>query len=170
MKKVIENIVIVILIIVISLMSVLLLSYNEYHVSQFGNKSLLIANSDMLNFKKGSLLVVKVVDEDDIKEDDYVFYCDTTSKNVTTVLARVSKVIKSKSDYKVILSNGIEVNSKYILGTNRSTKEYMYIGSILKIFESKVGNLLLIVIPAFLLFIYELVNVIIEYKRKEQKK
>ena len=59
MKKVIENIIIGILIIVISLMSVLLLSYNEYHVSQFGNKSLLIANSDMLDYQKGSLLIVK---------------------------------------------------------------------------------------------------------------
>lgn len=167
MKKIVENIVIVVLIAVISLMSVLLLSYNEYHVSQFGNKSLLIANSDLLNYKKGSLLVVKMVNGYDIDENDYVFYCDTTSNDVITVLSKVKSVIKNKDDYKVILTNGIEVDSKYILGTNKSTKEYKNIGSVLKIFESKIGNLVLIVIPAFLLFIYELVNVILEYKRKE---
>lgn len=149
-------------------MSVLLLSYNEYHVSQFGNKSLLIANSDMLDYQKGSLLIVKKVNYEEIKVDDYIFYCDVSSLNVVTVLAKVSSVVPNKNEYKVILNNGIEVSSEYILGTNRSTNEYKNVGSVLRIFESKIGNLVLIVIPAFLLFIYELINVILEYKNSKK--
>lgn len=165
MKKIIENVIIIILIVIVLLMSIILLSYNEYHVSQFGDKSLLIANNNMLDYKKGSLLIIENVNYEEIKIGDYIFYYDTTGDNVVTVLAKVSEVNHSKDKYKVVLSSEISIDQEYILGTNKSTKEYRYIGSILKIFESKIGNLFLIVIPAFLLFVYELIDLILQYKK-----
>ncbi len=165
MRKIFESVIIIFLIIIILLMSLLLLSYNEYHVSQFGDYSLLIANSDMLGYKKNSLLVVKSVELKDIKENDYVFYCERRENDVKTVLSNVKRV--SVDQDKVILTNGTSVDKKYLIGTNKSTKEYKKIGFLLSVLESKKGNLFFIVIPAFLLFSYELYNIIREYRENK---
>ncbi len=169
MKKFIENVVIIFLVIVVLFMSILLLSYNEYHVSQFGNKSLLIVNNDLLDYKKGSLLIVKKVPTKEIKADDYIFYCDMTNSEVMAVVANVRDIKPFNDGYKVILTNGIIVDSKYVIGTTKETKEIKYIGSVLRVLESKVGNFFLIVLPAGLLFIYELVSLILEYKGNKGK-
>ena len=80
MKRVIGNIITVILVIIIIFMSVLLLSHNEHQVSQFGNKTLLIVDEDMLDYKAGSLLVVTKKDASNIQPNDYIFYYDINNK------------------------------------------------------------------------------------------
>lgn len=166
MKRIIGNIFVILVVVVIILMSVLLLSYNQFRVSQFGDTTLLIVDSKMMNYKKGSLLAVKSVEASKVKEGDYIFYYDTASQPVKTVLVQIKgkDIGVDKNDVDFILPDDSRVNSLYMIGTPSSTKEYEHIGGILGLLESKWGNLFLVVIPAFLLFMYELFNVILEFK------
>lgn len=166
MKKVIGNILVCIVVLIIIFMSVLLLSYNEYRVSEFGNKTLLIVDSKMMNYKKGSLLVVEEMEASEVKEGDFIFYYDTSKKPVKTVLVQVKSMNKGtdKNDIDFVLPDDSVVNSAYLIGSPSTTKEYEKVGGVLGLLESKWGNMFLVVIPAFLLFMYELFNVVLEFK------
>lgn len=174
MKRIIGNIFTILVVIIIIVMSVLLLSYNEYRVSQFGNNTLLIVDNDMLNFKKGSLLIVEGCDPKEVKAGDYVFYYDTSSKKVSTVLSKIESIYKTEQgEISFTLPNEFILEGEYIIGKKEDTKEYKNIGAVLSVLESKWGNLFLVVLPAFILFVYEIINVIIEvkkYKNRGKKK
>ena len=53
-----------------------LLNYNDYKITEFGNKSLIIVNDDTLKdkYKKGSLLVVDKTNAKDIKSGDEIIF------------------------------------------------------------------------------------------------
>ena len=166
MRRVIGNIITVILVIIIIFMSVLLLSHNEHQVSQFGNKSLLIVDEDMLDYKAGSLLVVTKKDASNIQPNDYIFYYDITNKT-KTVLGLVNDVYDVNfGQYSFTVNNDQIVDEVDIIGRSADTKEYKGWGSILSVLESKYGNLFLVVLPAFLLFVYELINFIVEARSR----
>lgn len=174
MKRIIGNIFTILVVIIIIVMSVLLLSYNEYRVSQFGDNTLLIVDNDMLNFESGSLLVVKGCDPSEVKAGDYVFYYDTSSKKVSTVLSKIESIYKTEQgEISFTLPNEYILEGEYIIGKKEDAKEYKNVGAVLSVLESKWGNLFLVVLPAFILFVYEIINVIIEvkkYKNRGKKK
>lgn len=166
MRRVIGNIITVILVIIIIFMSVLLLSHNEHQVSQFGNKSLLIVDEDMLDYKAGSLLVVTKKDASNIQPNDYIFYYDITNKT-KTVLGLVNDIYDvTFGQYSFTVNNDQIVDEVDIIGRAADTKEYKGWGSVLSVLESKYGNLFLVVLPAFLLFVYELINFIVEARSR----
>ena len=166
MRRVIGNIITVILVIIIIGMSVLLLSHNSHQVSQFGNKSLLIVDEDMLDYKAGSLLVVTKKDASNIQPNDYIFYYDMNNKT-KTVLGLVNDIYDvTFGQYSFTVNNDVIVDEVDIIGKATDTKEYKGWGSVLSVLESKYGNLFLVVLPAFLLFVYELINFIVEARSR----
>ena len=171
MKKVIENIFIFIVLVIIIGMSVLLLSYNEFKVSEFGNKTLLIIDEDMKDFKEGSLLVVEKKRSDKYESGDYVFYYDTSKEPVRTMFSPVIDLydtVNGESSY--IVGDDYVVNETHIIGKSDNVKEYKNIGSVLSILESKWGNLFLVVVPAFVLFMYEIFNLVYEISKAKNSK
>jgi hypothetical protein len=167
MKRIIGNIITVILVIIILFMSVLLLSHNDHQVSQFGNKTLLIVDEDMLDYKSGSLLIVTKKEAKNIQPGDYIFYYDVNNKT-KTVLGLVNDIYDVDfGQYSFTVNNDIIVDETSIIGRANDTKEYKGWGNILSVLESKYGNLFLVVLPAFLLFIYELINFIVEARSRK---
>lgn len=167
MKEIIGKVFVFLVVIVIIFMSVLLLSYNDYRVSQFGDNTLLIVDKPMHEYKEGSLLIIKKGDLKEIKKGDLLFFYDTSGNPVKTVLAQIKDVINNsqvEDDIDFVLPNDTMVNSKYVIGSTKTTKEYKKIGKVLGVLESKWGNLFLVVVPAFMLFMYELFSVILEAK------
>lgn len=165
MRKVIGNLITVVLIVMIVGMSLLLLSYNEFRVSEFGNNTILLIDDKLLDYEAGSLLIVNKGKIDEIKKGDFVFYYDTSSTRVKTVLTQVKEVNpKIAGEASFTLINDYILNEEYVIGTTKHTKEIKNLGTILSILESKWGFLFLVVIPALMLFLYELLNVIIEVK------
>lgn len=171
MKRIIGNIFVSIVVVIIIIMSLLLLSYNKYKVTELGNKTLLILDEDMMDYKEGSLLVVEKKKSNEYKAGDYVFFYDTSSSNVKTVLAPVISLYQEFGGEKsYIIGEDLVVNDVDIIGKKDNTKEYKGLGSVLSVLESKWGNLFLVVVPAFILFIYEIYNLIVEIKLYKLRK
>lgn len=172
MKRIIIDTIIIIYVVIVLGMSLLLLNYNEYKVTEIGKYTLLLVDDDMYNYKEGSVLLVKKAKVKDIKAGDLIFYYDTSSQPVKTVLVEVSDVNAStdEDDVDFVLPNGSYVNSSYVFGTTKTTTEKKGWGTVLSVFESKWGNLFLIVVPAFFIFMYELINFIFEIKMAKEER
>lgn len=144
-------------------MTVLLLNYNDYGVTQFGDSSLILINKKISNdtYKEGDLVVVESAKIEDYKIGEYIFTYRVGADRIPVV--QVGKVgnIYPEED-AISFENGETYSSEFIAGT--AVKQYGKIGGVLSIIESKWGFLFIVLIPVFLIFIYEVYALIIEIK------
>ena len=150
-----------------------LLNYNDYKITEFGNKSLIIVNEDTLegSYKKGSLLIVDKNAKNVDKVDNIIFY-NTKNNEVNIAISKVigTEVITEKESTYTVEGN-VEISSQYLIGSTEDVKVVPYVGSILGILESRVGFLIFIIFPITLAFLYEiyvLVNEIKETKKEAE--
>lgn len=144
-----------------------LIGYNDYNITQFGKKSLIIVEDNSLkpNFNKGDLLVITRNDNNDVKVNDMVFFYNNYNEEVSVNLAKVLKTRKiTDSEYTFTIEGDYDVSSEYFIGKADTTKTYSNIGSILNILTSRFGYLFIFILPILLLFIYEIVVIIKEVK------
>lgn len=170
MKKVLKifgGILVTIYILIAVVLTACLLTYNDYKISVFGDRSLIILEDNELapKYKKGSLLIVKKNSNDDIKQGDEIFFYNTYKNKVVVNVSKVNKVKKVTDTETTYTINGkYEISSQYVIGKADTTTVINDVGSILSVLESKWGFLLVIVFPISLLFIYELYIIIREIK------
>ena len=127
MRRIIGNVITVILVIIIIFMSVLLLSHNEYQVSQFGKYTLLIVDEDMLDYKSGSLLIVTKKQASNIQAGDYVFYYDRSGAKVKPVLGFVNELYDvSFGKYSFKVNNDVIVDEEDIIAKIRAELKLRY--------------------------------------------
>ncbi len=166
MNKVIDifkKILIVIYLIFTIIMTVLLLNFNKYAVSQFDETSLVIVKKSFASetYKRGSLAVVESKKIEDYKEGEEVFVYHLDGKGGADILLGVVGKAYPEQD-AITFKNGATYSSEFIIGTGE--KIYANIGTILSIIESKWGFLFIILVPNFFLFIYQLYSLIVEIK------
>lgn len=166
MKKVgsiLLDVVVTIWFIIAVFVTVCLLSYNEFKVTVFGNKSLIIVDSDELEplYKEGDLLVIKRTSDSKIEVGDEVFYYNTSKDSETMIFTdkvqEKETVTKTETTYTL---NGSRVSGEYILGSTASTKAYSGVGTILGILTSKWGYMFLVIFPTLFAIIYEIMMII----------
>jgi len=165
--KVIKGIIIGIIGVIFSLfaigMTVLLFSYNDYGVTEFGDKSLIMINDEIASetFLKGDLVITekKKVDELVVGDQIFVYQVDTQG-NVTIDLGTVGEIYEE--DESVAFENGDTYAMEFVAGT--SYKTYPKIGGYLSIIESRIGFLFMVLVPSFVVFIYSLYSLIVEIK------
>ena len=151
-------------------MTVLLLSYNDYGLSEFGNKTLILMTDDIYseNYKKGDLVVVEKRGfsrnggyTDVIEQGDEIFAIRVDAYgNAYVEVGVVGKIYEDEQ--AIAFENGSTFALKFVLGEAVDT--YPNIGGFLSIIESKWGFLFLVLVPCFLIFIYEIYSLIIEIK------
>lgn len=144
-------------------MTVLLLNYNKYGLTQFGNTTLVMINDEIASetFKKGDLVLVKSRKIENLKLGDEIFvYRIISSNKVTVEVGKVGEVYLEED--AVAFENGDMFSKQFIIGT--SDKVYNEIGTYLSIVESKWGFLFLVLVPCLLIFIYEIYALIVEIK------
>ena len=78
----------------------------------------------------------------------------------------VGKVYESEND--ISFENGSTFDMKLVIGTPE--KVYKNIGSVLSIVNSKWGFLFIILVPCFLIFIYQIYELVIEIKFGKEEK
>ena len=160
----------VIIIIYVVLVTMFVLCKNKYGYTQFGDYSFanidLIAEKNVKDTKKGDLLVVK--NSNDIHKGDLIYYYAVLNDNYIVRSAVVADVKEDDYSalYTVSLSNTtINVASSRVLG--KYSTVYNNLGSILSVLESRVGFLLLDLLPIMVVFIYQVYEFIIMLKYDE---
>ena len=144
-------------------MTVLLLNFNKYGLTQFGSTTMVMINEQISNetFKKGDLVLVKSRKIADLKVGDEIFvYRIISSNKITVEIGKVGQIYLEED--AIALENGDTFSNEFIMGT--SDKIYNKIGTYLSIVESKWGFLFLVLVPCLLIFIYEIYALIVEIK------
>ena len=174
MKKIISNIVFIVYLIIAIFLTVCLLSYNDYKVTEFGDTSLVIVSDKKMepDFNKGDLVIVEK--SDDIKTGDKVFYYDTYNQKIKVKLGEIVEVEKiNQEQTNYVLDDGEhKISSEYVIGPSSEASTIKKMGTVLGIVESKWGFLFLIVFPALLAFVNQAMVVakgIKEAKKETQK-
>lgn len=168
-KKILVGILGVIFFAFVITVTLLLLNFNKYGVTQFGETSLILIKGDLSseNFKKGDLVFVEAKKIDKIAVGDEIFaYKIASDGSVSIDLGTVGQT--HPDDDAISFENGAAYSMDFVIG--ESVKVYEKIGSYLSIIESKWGFLFIVLVPSFLIFIYEFYALIIElkYGKEEQ--
>ena len=143
--------------------TVLLLNYNKYGLTQFGNTTLVIISDFITSdtFEKGDLVFVKSKKINDLQLGEEIFvYRIINNHKVIVEVGKVGQVYPEEN--AVAFENGDIFSSEFIIGT--SDKIYDKIGTYLSIVESKWGFLFIVLVPCLLIFIYEIYALIVEIK------
>ena len=116
-------------------MTVLLLNYNKYGVTQFDNTSLILIKGDLTsdNFKKGDLVFVESRGINDISVGDEIFvYKVASDGSVSIDLGTIGEV--HTADEAITFENGSTYSTDFVVG--EASKVYNKIGTYLSVIES----------------------------------
>ena len=179
LKKVwefIKNFVIIAYILLIIFVTICLLSFNEYKVTEFGKSTLIpIIDEDLEpDYTVGDLVIVSKGSLARVEEGDVIFFYRTTY-GVTTI--NYAKVIKAErvtdTEFTYTVEGDYRFSSSYYIGNAENATVIPNVGKVLSVLESKWGFLFLGVFPSLVAFIYTLNYVVIEVretKEAEKKK
>ena len=168
MKRTIGAILFVIYSIIAITVTVLLLSFNEYNISEIGDYTVYIVKDDALEpkYKEGSILLIKNTNDKHVEIGDEIFYYKVLNSQEfefrNDTLQR-----KTPNGNRVIYNvlEGDNIPNDLFVGKAEDT---IIIdgpwGTILSILESKWGYLFCIVIVSLLLFLQEVFDLVIELK------
>lgn len=161
MKKLISNIIFIIYLIVAIFVTVCLLSYNDYKVTVLGNTSFVIVSDTKMepDYSKGDLVIVE--NSNEIEVGEKVFYYNIYNEQIKVKLGTITEVTK-ENDSKIIytIDDGEHrISSEFVVGPASTASAMQNVGTILGILESKWGFLFLIVLPALLAFVNQIMVV-----------
>lgn len=165
MIKFIRNFLIIIYAIIAIFVTVCLISYNDYGVTQFGKTSLVIVDSKEFepDYNKNDLVIVN--NDEKVQVGDKVFFYNTYENDNSVSIAKITnseKITDSETTYTIDGEKAL--SSEYVIGKVDSTTTIPVLGLILSILESKWGYLFLIVLPSLLAFLYEILEVVKEVR------
>lgn len=144
-------------------MTVLLLNFNDYGVTEFGDTSFIIVNDEISNdnYQKGDLVIVKKqkLEKFQIGEELFTYKVDSKG-NVSIDLGKIGNIYPEEE--AVSFENGSTYSMDFIAGTPQEKHEK--IGTFLSVVESKWGFLFIVLVPSFLIFVYEVYTLIVEIK------
>ena len=160
-----KNFIIIAYILLIIFVTICLLSYNDYKVTEFGKYTLLPVIDKYLEpeYNVGDLLIVERNNLGDVKVGDIIFYY-RTARGVTTVnyapVTNLEVVTDTETTFTVV--GDVRFSSSYFMGKAETAKTIPQLGKVLGLLQSKWGFLFLGVFPSLLAFLYTLYSVIAE--------
>ena len=167
MKRKLGAVLFVIYSMIAILVTVLLLSFNEYNCSEIGGYTVYIVNDDALEpeYEENSILLVKETSDKHVKVGDEIFlYKVIDSQNFEFV----SRTLENKTQQGRHIIYEVEgeeyYDSTYFVGKTEDTIVIKGWGWLLTLLESKWGYLFCIVIVSLLLFLQEVFDLAIELK------
>lgn len=148
--------------------TILLLNYNKYGLTQFGNTTFVMISEQISSetLKKGDLVLVESQKLADLEIGSEIFvYRIVKSNQVIVEVGKVGQIYLEED--AVAFENGDIFSNEFIIGT--ADKVYNKIGTYLSIIESKWGFLFIVLVPCLLIFIYEIYALIVEIKYGEEE-
>lgn len=156
MKK-FKHILIGIYLFIAILLTLTLLAYNDFKVTEIGPYTLLIMKDDELapEFNDGDLLIVNKNDE--VLTGRKAFFYDTSNEKIEIKLGTVEAAERiNKDEITYTLEGERKISSEYVLGPANTTEVIPTLGKVLGVLQSKWGFLFLIVFPALILVINQI--------------
>lgn len=179
MKKVLKGLwglVEVIIIIYVICITAFLLCKNNYGFTEIGDMTYITIDEEAVNYlpeaKENDLLLIKS-DTSDIEVGDKIYYYDTENSKYVIKSAHVKTIQTSDSGMGVYTLDDSEEST---IATTRAIGKYSTtygtIGGILDILQSRLGFLLLVILPILLIFMYQIyaLIVVIKYGDEEEEK
>ena len=164
MVKRVWNILSIIIIIYVVIMTILFLGKNKYGFTEIGNLVLVNVDSEIAknvnDVKKNDLIIIK--EDNDIKVRDSVYYYNIIGEYYSIKKSSIT----SNNDNLFTIDNTI-IESDRIIGKNGFV--IPLIGGFLNITESKIGFLIFVFLPIFVIFIRQVYEFIIFSKEEEDK-
>lgn len=164
----------VVIIIYVICITVCLLSTNKFGFTQFGDTTLLTISDHMEPFlpesKEHDLIIVKGEAKDIIVGDKIYYYATADNKYIVKT-AHVKEIVSQDgltALYKLDDSQSSTIATTRVIG--KYSAIYHNIGGVLDILESKLGFLLLVILPILLIFMYQIYALIIVIKYGEDDK
>ena len=170
MKKILKNLIILIYALIAITVTIFLLSYNDFKVTELGGNTLVIIDSDAYtpDFNKGDLAIIDKSKK--VSVGDEVFFYNTYAKEVTISKAKVTNAeVITPTETTYTLEGDVVISGEFVAGKAEGATKIPKIGTILAVLESKWGFLFLIVLPALLAFLYELWEFIDEIRNGSKK-
>ncbi len=165
MKKALGNLLIIIYIVFAIVVTMSLLTYNEYKISVIGDKSLIVIDSDdTFKYKKGDLVIVGREGYEKAEKGDILFFYQNRGVKVAEIQ---KKDDFGESGVIYTIEGNFQVDQEDIIGTSNNEKVISKVGTILKILQSKWGFLFLIVFPSLIAFLKQLYEFILEISNKK---
>lgn len=166
MKRALGNLVVITYVIIAIAVTLCLLNYNEYNVTEFGKDTLILITDDSLepDYLDGDLVVAKKGNLDKVEVGEKIFFYN--DKDIK--LGEVKQINEYEgTSTTFILDGNHQVIEDDVIGSEEDTKVYNKVGKVLSILESKWGFLFLIIFPSVLAFLHEIFQVIVELGNKD---
>lgn len=169
LKKVLLNILFVMFVLIAITETILMLSYNDYHCSVIGDYTFIKITDDELepDYNEGDLVLVKETKAKKINPGDYIFiYRNISTTQFEVKYAQVIMKDESRGENYVqyILDGGTVISHEDVIGSTEDIKVIPHFGTVFSILESRYGFLFLIVVPSFVILLYQVYELIMEIK------
>ena len=163
----------VIIIIYVIGMTAFLLCKNDYGFTQLGDMTFITINEHLQEnlpdeTQEGDLLLVRE-GTDDIKVGDKIYYYATENNEYIIRTAHVREKVTSDENmalYQLDDEVGTTIATIRVIG--KYSAVYHTIGGVLDILQSRIGFLLLVILPILLIFMYQIYALIIVIKYGEE--
>lgn len=149
MGKKIKGILFSIYLLIALVVTLLLLGYNDFKVTEIGTYSLLkITDNELIsdNFNKGDLVIVNK--DDKVITGRKAFFYDSYNDRIEVRLGTVEaaeKITETETTYT--FEGERKLSGQYVLGPANTAEVIPYLGTVLSVLESKWGFLFIIVFP-----------------------
>ncbi len=135
----------------------------KFGVTTFDDKTLIIVRDQISseNYKKGDAVIVqsKALEKIKVGDELFVYKVQKTGRPVVDI-GIVGEVYNNEN--AISFKNGATYDMQFVAGS--SIKTYPEIGTYLAVIQSTWGFLFIILIPSFLVFIYELYAIVVEIR------
>lgn len=162
----------VVIIIYVICITACLLCKNKYGFTEIGDMTLITINEHLAEFlpetKESDLLLVRK-STSDINVGDQIYYYATDNNEYVIKTAHVKEQVTSEDDmalYALDDKKSSTIATNRVIGKYSTT--YNNIGGILDVLESRLGFLLLVILPILLIFMYQIYALIMVIKYGEE--
>lgn len=167
MKKVVNilvSIIFVLFVVFAIFQTVCILKLDEYGKVRLSNYQILSIKNNNAKYNKGDLLVVK--DSYNYYVNDEVIFYESEYDYKKIGYGKITNVNQLNDVDTIYTIEDDFVNKEYILGNiNNITRISLY-GSIFNFATTKLGYMLLVVVPFLVIFVYEIIAIIKESRKR----
>lgn len=163
----------VLLICYVIFITTVLLCTNEHGFTEINDKTYIIVDKNTIdqltNYKVNDIIEVETVKYNDINVGDIVFYYDTLNEKY---IARVDKVVDKMGSNEAAMysleAKGNSINNKLLIG-EPTGRVFHSVGGVIKVLKSTAGFLFLVILPVFVLFVYQIYRTIVLIKDDDEE-